>query len=206
MFCSKCGELIPNGSKVCPNCGTVLKESDSEPMIVYASPKDAFENVTSSAEKTTKKRFCIWCVFSIISLIFLTLNYFKVSISYLGISSATNYSGYRLLGCLQGSVSISGYMVILLIITNISVFVTGIIGVKGNILKTTVLKGIMIIESIAYLIATIIPYFDIKSVLAEFDSDLSATNIGIGCYLNIILAVVAVIYYFFSINSYLKDK
>lgn len=207
MFCLKCGEAIPDGSEVCPNCGANLKEVDNEQTVVYASQKETQENVILPVEAVPKKSFYIWCSFAVASLIFLALNYFKVSISlYFAGSSDTNYSGYRLLECLKGSVGASGYMVILLIITNIAVFITGIIGAKGNVLKASALKGIMIIESIAYLIATIVPYFNIKSVLAEFDSDLSTTSIGIGCYLNIILAIIAVIYYFTSINKQLKDE
>lgn len=207
MFCLKCGEVIPDGSKVCPKCGVNLEEIDNEETVVYASQKETQENVTSPIESVPKKIFYIWCSFAVVSLIFLALNYFKVSISlYFAGSSDTNYSGYRLLECLRGSVGISGYMVILLIFTNIAVFVTGIVGAKGKVLTTSVLKGIMIIESIAYLIATIVPYFNIKSVLAEFDSNLSTTSIGIGCYLNIILAMIVVIYYFLNVSRKLKDK
>lgn len=207
MFCLKCSEAIPDGSEICPKCGANLKEKDDEQAVIYASQKEIEETVVSPVDTTSKKSFYMWCAFAVASLMFLALNYFKVSIDlYFAGTSDTSYSGYGLIECLEGSVGTSGYMVILLIITNIAVFITGIIGAKGNVLKASVLKGIMVVESISYLIATIVPYFNIKSVLAEFDSDLSTTNIGIGCYLNIILAVIAVIYYFASINKQLKDE
>lgn len=207
MFCLKCGEAIPDGSEICLKCGANLKEVDNEQAVVYVSPRETQENATSTVEAVPKKIFYIWCSFAVVSLIFLALNYFKISISlYFAGSSDTNYSGYELLQYLKGSVGTSGYMVILLIITNIAVFITGIIGAKGNILKASILKGIMIIESISYIITTIVPYFNIKSVLAEFDPDLATTSIGVGCYLNIALAVMAVIFYFASINKQLKDE
>lgn len=207
MFCLKCSEAIPDGSEICPKCGANLKEKDDEQAVINASQKEIEETIATPVDTTSKKSFYMWCVFAVVSLIFLALNYFKVSIDlYFSGTSDTSYSGYKLIECLEGSVGTSGYMVILLIITNIAVFITGIIGARGNVLKVSILKGIMIVESIFYLIATIVPYFNIKSVLAEFDSDLSTTSIGIGCYLNIILAVIAVIYYFASINKQLKDE
>lgn len=207
MFCFKCGDAIPDGSEICPICGTNLKEVDNEESIIYAFQKETPEDVTLLVKAVPKKSFYIWCSFAVVSLIFLALNYFKISINlYFSGSSDTNYSGYGLLECLKGSVGMSGYMVILLIITNIAVFITGIIGAKGTVLKASVLKGIMIVESISYLIVTIVPYFNIKGVLAEFDSDLSTTSIGVGCYLNIVLAVIVVIYYFSNINGQMKDN
>lgn len=207
MFCLKCSEAIPDGSEICPKCGANLKKKEDEQAVIYASQKELEETVASSVKTTSKKSFYVWCAFAVASLIFLALNYFKVSIDlYFAGTSDSSYSGYGLIECLEGSVGMSGYMVILLIITNIAVLITGIIGAKGNVLKTSVLKGIMIVESISYLIATIVPYFNIKGVLAEFDSDLSTTSIGVGCYLNIILAVIVVIYYFSNINGQLKDK
>ena len=35
MFCTKCGEAIPDGSEICPKCGANLQEA--QPAIVYAS-------------------------------------------------------------------------------------------------------------------------------------------------------------------------
>lgn len=56
------------------------------------------------------------------------------------------------------------------------------------------------------MIVTIIPYFNIKSLLEEFDSKYSTTNIGAGCYLNIVLATITIIIYFAVMNKYLSDS
>lgn len=208
MFCSKCGEAIPDKSVICPKCGVSLNNGiNKEYAVVYASQKEVDENNRSVTTSIPKEKFYIWSIFAIVSFVFLALNYFKISVSlYFAGSSDTSYSGYGLLDCLQGSVSISGYMVILLMITNIAVLITGIVGVKENILKASVLKIIMMIESILYLLATIVPYFNIKKVLGEFNSKYSTTSIGAGCYLNIALALAAAIYFFVSIYKELKDK
>jgi hypothetical protein len=204
MFCLRCGEVIPDGSVVCPKCGELLsEESKSGKTAVYASKK-------IKGNAVSKQKFCIWSMIAVVSFFFLKLNYFKVNIKtvILGSSYAINrdISGYDLLGYLEGSVSISGYMIILLIITNIVAFVTGIIGVKGNVIKAKALKVLMLIETIAYLIATIVPYFNIKKELSVFDSSLiTTTSIGAGCYLNLALAIVAAIYFMFGFCNQLKD-
>jgi hypothetical protein len=77
---------------------------------------------------------------------------------------------------------------------------------KGNIIKNSILNKIMLLQSICYLIVTIIPYFNIKSLLEEFDSKYSTTNIGAGCYLNIVLATITIIIYFAVMNKYLSDS
>lgn len=208
MFCLKCGETIPDNSATCPICGAMINEETSnEKAVVYASQKKVEENNATITDSVPQKKFYIWCTFAILSFFFLGLNYLKVSISlyYVG-SSVTSYSGYGLLGCLKGSVAASGYMVILLIIINIAVIITGIIGAQGGVSKKNILKNVMIIESVAYLIAAVIPYFDIKKVLEEFDSDISTTSIGVGCYLNIVLAIVVFIYFFVSVYKQLKDE
>lgn len=208
MFCLKCGEAIPDKSATCPVCGAMLNEEASdEKAVIYASQKKVEENSATITDSVPKKKFYIWCTFAILSFVFLGLNYLKVSISlYFVGSSVTSYSGYGLLGCLKGSVAASGYMVILLIIINIAVIITGIIGAQGGVSKKNILKNVMMVESAAYLIAAIVPYFDIKKVLEEFDSDISTTSIGLGCYLNIVLAIVVFIYFFVSVYKQLKDE
>lgn len=53
MFCLKCGEVIPDGSSVCPHCGANLIEEEKEQAIVYASQKESEE--VSKQTKTHKK-------------------------------------------------------------------------------------------------------------------------------------------------------
>lgn len=154
-----------------------------------------------------KNKFYIWCIFAVMSFAFLGMNYIQVSVSlYFGGLSDTRYSGYGLLKCLEGSVSISGYMVILLLITNVAVLITGAVGIMGNIAKANIIRIIMMVESIIYLFVTIAPYLNIKKVLKEFDPNLSKARIGVGCYLNIALAVIVAIYFFVNMCKQLKDE
>lgn len=209
MFCLKCGEAIPDGSVSCPKCGAYTGANEvpaNEQAVVYASQKKAEEDKVPIAENVYKKKLYIWCVFPLVSFVFLGLNYFKISISlYYSGSSDVSYSGYALLGCLKGTAGLAGYMVILLIITNLAAFITGIIGTTGKGLKPGTLKVVLAIETVSYLVSTILPYFNIRNVLSEFDSDISTTSIGLGCYFNIVLAIVATVY-FFVINNELKNK
>lgn len=211
MFCLKCGEAIPDDSKVCPKCGVVIGENvdNDEPAVVYASQKTINEEINPTPIAKTledRKIFFLWSAIAVVSLILMKLDYFTVSISglYYG-SSDSNYTGYGLLECLQGSVRVSAIMSVGLIITNIAVIITGMIAYKG-IVKNYVLKGLMLIESIAYLIVTVVPYFDISNVLKEFDSSLSSTAIGAGCYLNIAIGVLTIILYFATFSKKLEEK
>lgn len=210
MFCLKCGEAIPDDSRSCPKCGAAIRESvDHEELaVVYASQKTIDEeiNPTPVTVPEDRKIFFLWSAIAVVSLILMKMSYFSVSISlYFAGSSDSNYTGYGLLECLEGSVRISAMMCIGLIIVNIAVILTGIIAYKGSI-KNSVLKRLMIIESIVYLIVTIVPYFDISNVLKEFDSSLSNTAIGAGCYFNIAIGVLAVILYIAAFNKKLEDK
>lgn len=52
MFCMKCGEVIPDGSSVCPKCGADLIEKVEGQAIVYASQK---ETEAATEPKSIKK-------------------------------------------------------------------------------------------------------------------------------------------------------
>lgn len=75
MFCFKCGEAIPDGSTVCPNCGAILIEEEKKQAIVYASQR---EPEATSKQTGTHKMFpkgvligivAIVCVISIIFIV-----------------------------------------------------------------------------------------------------------------------------------------
>ncbi len=60
MFCMKCGEAIPDNSKVCPLCEADLEEHDQQ-AVVYASQEGIEfvpENVPKK-KKLSKKMACI---------------------------------------------------------------------------------------------------------------------------------------------------
>lgn len=77
MFCMKCGEAIPDGSEICPECGANLKEEASEQAVVYASQKceeSIFGDATTAQRKSSKKAIgiiaiglCIVAIFLIVS-------------------------------------------------------------------------------------------------------------------------------------------
>lgn len=207
MFCLKCGEAIPDGSEICPKCGAKLKEVQQT--VIYASQKEpAVEQPTTgmaTAGSNNKNVFILWGILAALSFIFTAMNYMSVSISGWYSSSNTDYSGYYLTECLGGTARTSGIMVILLIIINISVIVVAGLGISGKQIRQSILRKAMLCQSIAYLIVTIIPYFHIKSLLEEFDSSLSKTSIGAGCYLNILLSIIAIILYFAVVAKNLSD-
>lgn len=203
IFCPKCGEPIPDDSINCPKCGEAIKSSDSEQAVVYASQKKKEPTVgIEEARPDMKKSYIIWGVLSLLSLTFLKLNYMSISIDlYFGGSSDTDYTGYYLTQCLQGTARLSGIMVIILIIIAISGIVTASLGIKGDVIKNSLLKKIMMIEAFGSGVVTVITFFHVKSLLADFDSSLSTASVGPGCYLNIAVAVVAIIMYFKCFSS-----
>lgn len=205
MFCLKCGEVIPNNVDVCPKCGASVKENNgSDQAVVYASPKEPEQDISVVQTNVLGKKYLIWSALAVISFIILTQKYFSVSIKIFYSSSDATYTGYGLIECIHGSVGLSAKMIIALIIIDVAVIITGILGMKEAI-KKSIIKGIMIIESIGSLVVTIITYFNIKEVLKEFDSSLSTTDIGMGCYLSIILSVVMIIMYFAVYSKELSE-
>lgn len=62
MFCIKCGEVIPDGSQVCPKCGANLKEDSQEKAVVYASPSNQQDSSEVQAHKTPSKNKKIMAV------------------------------------------------------------------------------------------------------------------------------------------------
>lgn len=194
MFCLKCGEAIPDGSKQCPLCGCDLEET-SEQAVVYASQKDS-PPVVNNTKDLTKSYYAVIALV-IASFVFLAFNYFRVSIDlYFGGSSDSEFSGYGLISCLGGTARLSGLMVILLIFVNIATAVTAGLGIKGSSVSKDILNKLMLVEVVGYMIATIVPFFHITTLLQEFDSSLAETSIGLGCYLNIAVAIAMVILYF----------
>lgn len=141
MFCLKCGEAIPDGSEICPKCGAVLKEKQQ--CVVYASQKE-IENerqVQTTVVNSAGNRniFALWGILAVLSFIFTAMNYMSVSIELLYSSSSdTNYSGYYLTKCLEGTARLSGIMVILLIIINITVIIATFLGIFPRTESSTI--------------------------------------------------------------------
>lgn len=204
MFCLKCGEAIPDNTIKCPKCGANLNEDIETKGVVYGTQNISDEKVKNTNEKL-KNMFYLWSVLGIISFFLLTQNYLAVIVDlYYGEISDLYISGFGLLECLGGTLALAGYMVIALIIVNIMVVVTGILGVQDNKMGTKNLNTLMMFECIAYLATTIIPYFSIINVLSEFNSKITTTSVGIGCYFNIVIAVAASVLYLISFRKQLS--
>ena len=93
MYCKKCGEFVPDGSKVCPKCGQeilaergeALKENDK--MIKkenLSSTTNSSETRTMSDEKNSKK-ISGWCWCAIASFLCGCFTFYK------GIDRLVNY-------------------------------------------------------------------------------------------------------------------
>lgn len=205
MFCLKCGELIPDDSEKCPNCGASIG-GDNEQAVIFASQKEPICELETTSASANNKTWLVIIGLAVTSFIFLALNYMSVSIDllYYG-SSDTNYTGYYLTECLGGTARLSGIMVILLIVLNIATIITATVGMKKSELYGKALKKVLLSEVILYLFVTTVPYFHISNLLKEFDSSLSTTSIGIGCYLNIGVAILMAITYFSSLSKQLGE-
>lgn len=198
MFCLKCGEAIPDGSEKCPLCGVVLKSESSEQTVVDSFQKEPPKfSVVNETENNLKNLYIGVVIAAICSFIFLSMSYMRIKLLYSSVTG-TNFTGYYLAKSLSGTgnVKLSGWMVILLIIVNIATIITAIIGIKGSLVNKDTLRKIILIEDILYIISTVIPLSDIMNILEGFDPSVSSTGIGIGCYLNIAVAVFMVIVYF----------
>lgn len=205
MFCLKCGELIPDNSEKCPHCGAVIG-GDNEQAVIFASQKEPVSERDATVAPNKNKTWLVVIGLAVASFVFLALNYMSVSIDllYYG-SSDTNYTGYYLTECLGGTARLSGIMVIILIVLNIATILTATIGMKKSALYSKILNKVLLSEVILYLVVTVIPYFHISSLLKEFDSSLSTTSVGIGCYLNIVVAILMAIIYFSSLSKQLGE-
>lgn len=205
MFCLKCGELIPDNCEKCPHCSAIIG-GDNRQAVDFASPKEPVSESDTTIAPTNNWTWLAVIGLAVASFLFLALNYMNVSIDllYYG-SSDINYTGYYLTECLHGTAWLSGIMVIILIVLNIATIITATVGIKKSVLYGKILNKVLLAEVILYLVVTVIPYFHISSLLKEFDSSLSTTSIGIGCYLNIGVAILMAITYFGSSSKQL-DK
>ena len=191
MFCLKCGAAIPDNSRVCPECGTDLGSANENKTIVYASQKEwqnASENMPKKKSNgSAKVLYVLLLVTALLSFYFISMDYFRVSIASMGYN---RYSGYLLIQYLGGSANITGYCIIGLIILNcITIFIC-VLGLMGRHKS-----NLYILFGIAYIIITVVPYFNIKNVLAEFDPSLTSVGISLGFYLNLGVGIIALILY-----------
>lgn len=72
MFCLKCGEAIPDDSKVCPKCGDNPREGtnqagEQEEAVVYAAQESAAASISSVEKKSLSKR--LWAILGAVALV-----------------------------------------------------------------------------------------------------------------------------------------
>ena len=137
---------------------------------------------------------------------FLALNYVRIGMISDGVSRSYNLKGYTLLTCLDGTLWLSGVMVILLMIVSAAAIVTAMIGLTGRSVKKSVLKTIILVEDIIYLVVTIVPQIHIRHALKELTGYYNVdVGVGIGCYLNLAVAVIMIVMYFSVFSKNLDD-
>ena len=74
MFCMRCGQAIPDNSKICPLCGADL-ERDDQQAVVYASQKE-IESISSdnpNKKKMSKNMLLILSVVAVLSVIIMVV-------------------------------------------------------------------------------------------------------------------------------------
>ncbi len=69
MYCSKCGKLIEDNVKFCPNCGNIMEATNPEATTPKTKPQYAPENYLIWAILSTL--FCCWPV-GIVSIVHAT--------------------------------------------------------------------------------------------------------------------------------------
>ena len=84
-------------------------------------------------------------------------------------------------------------MMVLLIVTNISFIVTGLI-----ILRTTkfdrILNKVVYIEASLSILASLVAIINISTEMSEFNASLTDAYVGVGAYLNLILSFSTIIF------------
>lgn len=191
MVCSKCGTTIPDSSSVCPKCSAEFGYDDENKTIVYVSQKEwqnASDNTSTKQSKGIPKVYYILLILiALMSFFFISMDYFRVSIANMAYN---RYTGYQLIQYLGGTASLTGYCIIGLIILNCLTIIVCGFGLTGRHKHS-----LYLFLGIAYIIVTVVPYFNISSVLSEFDPSLTRVGISLGFYLNLGVGVVSLILY-----------
>lgn len=213
MYCVNCGKEIPNDSKFCTACGhkvnTVPKTNetpfeiteDEVTVCVSANPIQPTDTNTQKNEVIKSKNIGLWwSALGVLSFIFMFMNYASVSV-YLSYSSSDSaFSGFGLIDCMDGTLGTAARMMVLLIIVNFAIIVTGIVYYKTTKYNKIVTPAIFV-EAILSIIASFIAINNIGTEMSEFNSSLSDAFVGPGAYLNLALSFALLIFAF-----YIKKK
>lgn len=208
MFCVKCGKEIQDNSGFCPHCGasvTQLNENstpfgtdnaaDDVVICVSANPQEekpkTNDNINSKSRG--KSLELLWSGLGILSFIIMCFNYATINIHLSYTTSESDFMGFRLLDCMDGTLGTAARMMVLLIVTNISFIVTGLI-----ILRTTkfdrILNKVVYIEASLSILASLVAIINISTEMSGFNASLTDAYVGVGAYLNLILSFSTIIF------------
>lgn len=202
MFCVRCGKKISDESKYCEYCGhkieylTTSQESGSHSEIKDITEKRSVI-LSNSANQTSNTKHnlkvLLWSMVGVFSLIIMSMNYVSISVRLTYTTSDSSYSGFGLLKCIDGTLGIAARMMIVLIVTNIIIVITGIALTTKSKLKIYASRSI-IVESIILTIASLIALLNIFIELNEFNPSLTNATVGAGAYINLILSISTLIF------------
>lgn len=68
MFCLKCGEAIPDGSTVCPQCGAELAADNDNQTVVYASQREPSISTMPKPTKRLPKKL-LYCIIAVVCIV-----------------------------------------------------------------------------------------------------------------------------------------
>lgn len=141
------------------------------------------EGLINISEKQVKKRYILWSCMGVISLMIMKLNYCFVDL--IGGVEA-NYSGYKLILCYNGTLGTSARMMLLLIVVNIAIIITGL---KKYSNKDKA-RRVMFVEAALSTVASLVTFINVSSELQKFSNTrLVLSSIGTGAYVNLVLSI-----------------
>ena len=177
MFCIKCGKETPENIRFCPHCGASVaqlnenstpfatnNDDDDVVICVSANPKEenpkANENI--STKNKSKRLEFLWSGLGIFSFVIMCFNYATVNIHLSYTTSESAYSGFRLLDCMDGTLGTAARMMVLLIITNISFIVTGLL-ISQTTKFDKILNKVVYIEAFLSILASFVAIINIST-------------------------------------------
>ncbi len=164
----------------------------------------------------SKRPFFYMAGIAILSFFALLFNCAKLSVSYFGYgSSSEGASGYELLDCMgENFLSLSGWMVLLIILASVAILVTAFLALKGGIVKNSTLRILFMVESLVFAAAALIIMINVLSSGGsanfgyygyDYDIPIYEFKIAFGTILNILLGGGLCFVFFRFLNNSLVD-
>ncbi len=199
MFCAKCGKEVEKGNQFCPSCGCKVVTADEKNDLSALEVENTVPQTEASIEEQQtviqnnkhSKKALLWSVVGVLSLLIMKLPYASVYLYFSGASDSA-YTGYGVIACVNGTLGLAARMMILLIFVNIAIIFTGIAKYRDVTNKSRINRAIFI-ESILSAVASVSAFANIYSELSKFYTGLSASSVGTGVYLNLILSLLTIV-------------